>query len=446
MINNFSLKGKKKKLITLLCFFLFNLVSIIFINIDSLFSFSYTILLFFILSYFIIDNNFLIDNFLVFQLFLFLCLLLFIVQFSLMPEWFGFTGMYGGVGTDDSRFYASISDNIETIPWMARGYSNMDHPFSHFLRFLYPFKIENPLDIIVPNLLGIAFIPYFTFKVSRQLNLNFKTSYLAFWLVAFCPIILSNGLILMRDGWTAFLLICGIFYFIEKELSKYIIVLLMLLYLRLGTGLLLAMLPIFNLKTLFSSSNSIKNFLILSSILIGIFFGLPIIVDYLLSKGVSGFERQDFVESYIQNADSQSIIFKIYTLPIYLKLPIGLLFFLLLPFLRLEFYTDGILNIRSIMFTFIMPIVSVVYFKNFVSGVLFAFRNKDYRIIKLIYIFIGLLFVISQMSIQPRHKTSVMPIFYILVAYGIYNNDKRSNFLGFTFAILLGVIEIIFIL
>ena len=366
-----------------------------------------------------------------------------------MPNWNGFSGMYNGIGTDDSRYYAAIADNFASIPVHARVYSYMNDNFGNLLKILYPFQINHPLSIIIPNIIGISFIPYFTYKTSLKITGDFNISKISFLLVSICPLILSNGLILMRDGWCAFLTIAGIYFIIEKKIIHYLIILALLSYIRLGSGLLLAIVPLFFLREIFSV-NSIKKAFIFYTIIIFIFLffviGLPFIAQYLNMKGVSGLSRQEFVENFMWKSDNQSVIYSIYTMPFYLRIPIGFIFFLFLPFLKLQFFTEGIFNLRTIMFTTLMPILSLLYFKYFLSAIIFSKRNKEKLIKRFLYLFLFLIFIISQLSLQPRHKTEVMPLFYILVAYGIFNNSKLSRHIGITFVIFFGLVEVLMLI
>jgi hypothetical protein len=221
----------------------------------------------------------------------------------------------------------------------------------------------------------------------------------------------------------------------------------LLSYLRLGTSILLAFAPIFYLNRFFFSGSSIAQVLKISAAVIAVivFFslGLPLLSDYLELKGVTGFARQNFVETFIKSSDSGSVIYAIYTMPTYLQVPLGFLFFLFTPFLTFQFYTEGVVNIRNILFTTIMPIISLVYFKHFFSGILYSIKKYDPSITKFIFVFFFMILIISQLSIQPRHKTSIMPLFYILVAYGVTFNDKISRQLSLSFVILFGLVQLI---
>ena len=425
---------------------LINCLLISFSDLNVFNAFFYTIFLFIVISFILGIKKFLLINYTVLSFYILLALLLYWAQFYLIPGSYGFSGDYGGMGTDDSRYYAGVAYNTNFIPTYAFRFIGMKHSFVDFLKVLYPFNIKHPLSIIIPNLIGITFIPHFTREVSKDLIKNEKYSKIAFFLVLLCPIILSHGLILMRDGWTAFLTILGFYFIIRKQLISFIITLLILIYIRAGSGLVLACMPFFYFKDfIFSGSKfkqSLKLFFFGFIVLITIFYGLPVINEYLALKGFDGLERQSFVEGVIKKIDDNSVIYKIYSLPIYLKLPLGFIFFLLLPFLNPRFYFEGILNLRGILFTTIMPLLLMLYFKYFVTGFMVAFKNKDRLVKKIYYLYFFAILLISQASVQPRHKTTIMPIFYILVAYGMLHNKKGNNFFGIFFAFLLFLIQI----
>jgi hypothetical protein len=197
---------------------------------------------------------------------------------------------------------------------------------------------------------------------------------------------------------------------------------------------------------LFFSGTVIQQILKITAAVILVFaifgLGLPFLLEYMIEKGVSGFARQEFVESLIKSSDSDSVIYAIYTMPPYLKIPLGFIFFLFAPFLSFQLYTDEVFNLRHILVTTIMPIISLVYFRYFMSGVLYSFRKNESQIKRFFYIFCILILIISQLSIQPRHKTSVMPLFYILVAYGITYNDKFSRQLSLAFVLIFGLVQL----
>ncbi len=417
------------------------------INVEVLFSYFYSLFLFVIINFLLGFKQDFLKIFFVFNLYVFFALLFFLLQAYFIPDSFGFSGDYGGIGTDDSRFFAGLTESYKYIPHYAKGYLDMEHSFIDFLKILYPFPVNHPLSIIIPNVLGIVFIPFTTQLVCKEVVSNKRSEKLVFWFVLFCPIILSNGLILMRDGWSAFLTILGLYYLIKKNTIRFIIVLFVLSFIRMGSGLVLATMPFFYFKDLLLSGSYAVRFIKIGAftivVVFTLYFGLPIIMEYLVQKGVSGIERQEFVDTIIKAADSNSIIFRIYTLPIYLKLPVGFVFFLLLPFLSLKFYTQGVFNIRMIMFTTIMPILSLYYFRYFAIGVIHILKKRQNKILAILLVYFFSLLLISQISIQPRHKTAIMPIFYILVSYGFDKKGNIPRYLANLFVFILFMIQII---
>ena len=433
-MEKYSYKNKQALIFWVIALVVINILTIMFTELEVVFSYIYTTFLFFILNNLFKAKKKLLKNLLVLNIYVFLAIMLYWAQYLLMPDWFGFTGVYGGVGTDDSRFFAGVASVNDNVPSIAAGYKNIEHSFVVFLKILYPFSINHPLTIIIPNLLGICFIPYFTERLSFHLTNNLKVSSLSFLLVAICPVILSNGLILMRDGWVAFLTISGVFYLLSRNKRMFIFILGLLFFVRPGSGLLLLLTPLFYFNKSILKGKKInkipKVVLVFSTLAVLTYLMLPFISEYLIGKGLDSFERTSFVESTIKSADAGSIIYKIYTLPIYLKLPIGFVFFLFLPFFQGEFYTLNILNIRNIMFTTIMPVLSLFYFRFFFSGMVYMYKSNQKQMKRFLYLFCFLLLIISQASIQPRHKTSILPLFYVLVAYGAHYNTKYSRKLG----------------
>lgn len=447
MQKNHRFKLKNRTLFLSFVLTLLNVFIIVITEIEVLFSLGYTIFIFLVISLVLKIKKDIILNYCVLSFYILLGVLLYWLQYYLMPESYGFTGEYNGIGTDDSRFYAAVAYNSEFIPVYAARFAEMNHNFVSFLKLLYPFRIAHPLSIVIPNILGISFIPFFTKQAAEYLTDNKKVGNMAFILSLLCPLILSNGLILMRDGWTASLVIVGFYFLLKKQFIPYLIALLLLLVIRMGSGLILAFMPLFFFNHLIFSGSKVQKtikvtflFLIFGFTLL---YGLPLINDYLSLKGINGLEREGFVETIIKKIDSSSVIYRIYSLPVYLKFPLGFVFFLLLPFFSPNFFVGDIFNIRGVLFTTIMPILAIFYFKYFVSGFLYAFKKNNKIFKKVYYIFFFSILLVSQASIQPRHKVTIMPIFYILVSYGIFNNNSITNKTGGFFAMFLLVLQFI---
>ena len=201
--------------------------------------FIYTIILFLVIS-FMVDpgSHYLSKNFVVFLAYLGLTLLLYKIHKTVLPDFYGFSGPFG-IGTDDLGFFYNASNHPMYKP--PEGYRIFDHlhPFSRFLRILYPFSINHPLSLIIPNVLGITFIPLFTQRIADHLTNDKKAANLAFILTSVCPIILANGLILVRDGWVTLFFIIGLYSLLSKRYIPLVGCLLIMGFLRLSSALLL---------------------------------------------------------------------------------------------------------------------------------------------------------------------------------------------------------------
>ena len=214
-------------LLFLVCVFL-----IITIYPHALVSLGYSLLLVIVLSK--MFNSNISDSINVFLIYTILCLVLFLFQLNYLPNWFGLSGPYRGIGTDDSRYFAGIADSLKFIPHGARDYIGWDHWFSALLNLLYPFPIDHPLELVIFNLLGVIFLPFLACRVASEINpsitkINLK---LIFLFILFCPFIGSNVLIIMREGWVASFILIGLLSFLKKHYFYLIIAFSALLYLR----------------------------------------------------------------------------------------------------------------------------------------------------------------------------------------------------------------------
>ena len=434
--------------ITLICLCFTNVFLIIQHNPSSILSYLYSTILFCVFHFVAENRNRILENATILQLYFLLVIILYFLQLYIMPDWHGFSGMYGGVGTDDSRFYAPIADNIQSIPHRAIGYRRYVYNYSKFLEILYPFYINHPLDILLPNVVGIALIPHFVGKLYLLLFKDKKGSIFAFRLSIFCPIIAANGFILIRDGWTAFLFIAGMCSFIEKRYIWFFFYLLLLSYLRMASGFMLIVpVALFGWEY-FTVKN--KGQQLARALLVLVFFGfifakLPDIRSYFVTEGIDDVYRHSYVDSFVQKIDSSSTIAKISNLEWYLRMPIGFLFFLFMPYLKLQTHTQGLLNIRTILSTTVAPTLFFVYYYYIVNGFVCCFLRKVRVSIDAQKIFLTIfivVFLVSQLSIQPRHKTVVMPLYYLMTAYGMRCGNNTSRLFSFLFVLLLFLVSV----
>lgn len=435
----------RHKIIATLLFFI-NIVVITLFNVSSLLSLGYTTILFLLFNRFFTEKKLRTHNFFAFQVLLFVTLVIYTSNLIAWPDFLGLTPNIRGVGTDDAKFYAGVTDNIHNLPESAAYYSywRITNVFSNFLKVLYPFPIYHPLTILIPNILGLSFIPYFTYKVALKASSEEKVAKLAFILVLFCPMLIINGAILMRDGWTAFFTIVSIYYAQEKKIIPFLIAIVLLSYLRISTGILVFVcsLLIWN-KALFENRKNRFRFIgLLLIVIVSLSFFLPLISDYIQTENIS-FGRDSFVESFI---GEDSTAYKLYMLPLYLRIPASFIFFFSYPYLSLESITSNAFDIRGFLTGIIMPLLFIVYFRYMISGIVYSFIQKNAKDIKtLVIILFVFIAAISMISLQLRHRTAIMPLYYILIAYGFYNNKLITRQIGGIYMVCYIMIQIVFL-
>jgi hypothetical protein len=154
-----------------------------------------------------------------------------------------------------------------------------------------------------------------------------------------------------------------------------------------------------------------------------------------LKLGSNLFFREDFVTDFLAKYDG-SILYKIMEMPFYLRIPLGTIFFLLAPFISATIWSEGYFLPRNIL-SGLFGILNIFYIRYFINTIMVSFKNKNVWIKATLYSFLLLLLLISQLTMQIRHKTMFMPIYYILVSYGIYNKTKTTNFIGIVCSIIL---------
>jgi len=417
----------------------------------TIFTLLYTIILFIIFSL-IVDpkHEFYNKNSIVFMAYLVLAILMYVVHKIALPEYYGFSGPLG-IGTDDLGFFYNASENLAYKP--PAGYRIFDHlhNFSRFLRVLYPFKISHPLNLIIPNVLGITFIPLYSYRISVLLTNDQKIAKLAFVLTSICPIIISNGLILVRDGWITFFFMTGLFSILSRRYIPLIISLFLTGFLRLSSGLLLLLCVIFYLGYItrnVAKGKAVSFVNYLSLIIVG---GIILVLmfsrlqNYLESKGIEGLNRQTYIEGFLVTF-KDSLFYRIQNLPVFLSIPVSYIFFFFAPFLKFQFFTLGVFNFRSVLNSVVFPLIFIFYVKYLFQGIIYSIGTKDKQIRNIVYLTLLLVFMLSHFSLQFRHKTTIMPLYYIIISYGFYNHNMISRQIGGISLIVLLFVQIIYLM
>lgn len=420
---------KSNKIIISLLLFLVCLFLIIGIYSYALLSLCYSLFIVLLLTKFFNLNFFNSTN--VFLIYTILCLVLFLFQLNHLPNWYGLSGPYRGVGTDDSRYFAGIADSLEFIPYGAKDYVGWDHWFSNLLDLLYPFPINHPLELVIFNLLGVVFLPLLGVKLAFKINpsitkINLK---LIFLFILFCPFIGSNTLIIMREGWVATFILIGLLSYLKKYYLYLILAFSALLYLRPASTIILTALlvPIYLKNT--SSIKKILLYLSIPLIFVSIF---NMFKGFFLGLGITGLIRTEFIESLLFDLDPNSTIYKIFNLGLPFNIILLPTFFFFVPFPDFSIIYPEIIPRH-----FLEKIISPIYNIFPMSALIYFIQKKSKNIYgkSILFGYLYSIMIISLMSLQVRHKVMVMPLFYIL-AFTFFKPSKNFNIFLFLFSFL----------
>lgn len=368
---------------------------------------------------------------------------------------FGFTGFNYG-STDDSYFYSRMMDyysSYKELPinfplrygkkfafYIKRdGFSFYPWLLSKFAYIIGLYKKIEPLDIIYVNALIQSFLPIFTFKLAELLYQNKKIAKTSMLLTLFSPVLIANGLVLVRDGIVATFFLGVLYYYLKKNNYLLIFMLLFLILIREESGLqaIVVLLIIYFLKQNISK----KIGLIVFSVCITIILCYLYQEKILALTGGSFFYRKNFVEGFLaSNGNGKNGgIYKIQQLNILLRVPLSMLAFYLSPLMSLKtIYIENVFFIRNFLYYFLYPIINLFCIGYFTKMLFFIKKDKNLQFIFFSYLF--LLYFVSQFSFQIRHTTMYMPLYYILCSYGIWKQDNSNYKILKRFAVILTTI------
>lgn len=385
------------------------------------------------------------SNIISFEFYLLIGILIFTIQYLSLPSYQGLSGPEGGIGTDDIRYYEKITDIplrvSSTAGWIEA------FPFSDFLRFIYPFKIVSPLNVVIVNLLGIAYLPGLTYILTQSFVNNRKIATNARIFTLLCPSLWSNGLIIMRDVWTVSLTVLIFILIFKRQYVISILPLILLCYLRFGSVAFVFIGMIIILKYQIFSVTKFRKFcfwmIIFFVILIFCTF-LSKLVEITDGKFEGSFFRTSFISMLINN-DEDGVITKIAQMDPLIRTPLLFLFFYFAPFIKFKAYTLGVFNIRTILDTILTASWFLILSRYIFRFIYTSFVSKS-NIKVLTWISIYLALALSIISLQVRHKVIMMPFFAIMAAIGISEKKTRYNQVFILLSVFIAILEVLFAL
>jgi hypothetical protein len=424
------------------------------INVTSLIPFFYFLLLA-IVVYGIAFRRFSAEVIMLYGVYSLLSIGIFLIQHWTLPEFYGFSGGVG-IGTDDCRFYQQAAANPPNFPshcyQIAPG-----HSYSVFIRALSPLGIYHPLDVIWVNVVGSMLTPLFVREAAKGIFNNTEIAFASFLFASICPFLLSNSIILIRDGWTATLLIGGIYFLLEKRYVILLVTVVLLFYLRVASGAMALGALVFVAWLMYREAR-VHKFLrpLLLGTVVGVIalvalYAVPIIWEYVLAKGLAGgFFREEFAREYVMGTGSGRANPAMGTLlsqPWYIRIPLSTAFFSILPTFELSSVVrEGVFIPRSLMASVAYPLLFIFYINYLARGLHYALSQKDINLIAVAILFFGFTLAVSQLSLQARHKTMIMPLMYLLVGYGYVNHTRNGKNIGIFVSIVLVIATLLKIL
>lgn len=387
----------------------------------SLFSYGYSLFLLVFSSHFICkkEKGDLLFSYHFYLLFAIIFYLIFKNQF---PLYLGMTGPGDIGGADDSRFYAQIVDGNVPYPIMV---SLLDvRPYSVFLKILYPFKVNTPLNIVTSILIFTSYLPIYARQLSNLLSPNKKIGYYVYWFTLLCPFTIYFGCIILRDLITGTLVIAGLCYYMKKEYLPLLICVVMIIWIRFGTiaffaGGIIILYRFLNLK-------KGRSDLIFAAVLI-----LLVLFFYFSFSFIQEFSGGKLEDGIIRSTDSEryegTTISAILSLPFPLNIIISAIFFFFIPLISIPYPIGGHYLIGVFFQGFFTPIFMFFLWRYIYNAICVAILKKQINVQTIFLIVVVFSFLLGSISMQSRHKTVLFPIICILAAYGKVNYDKKYD-------------------
>jgi len=216
-----------------------NVVLIGIVNFSSILGYLYFLLLTLILYKWLVGKTDL-EPVSLYALYSFLVIALYLLQSWAYPDFMGFSG-----STDDARYYVHVADSLPSNFPVTMATSGRVRNYELLMRFISWYPVTHPFDILFFNVLPLVLIPPFTRRVAVILTRREDVGKMAYKLVMLCPFLLSNSLVLVRDGWTAMTCIGAIWFFLRTKYVRMGFLIALSFYFRIGSGLLLTFVLLF---------------------------------------------------------------------------------------------------------------------------------------------------------------------------------------------------------
>lgn len=412
---------------------------------SAIISYFYTLAFVFAIN-FLCDKEYRTRNVSYFHFYVIIALIIFVIQRNQIPSFMGLSGP-DGIGTDDGTYYAGVADAPITYD-DARLDIAENMSFCSMIRFLYPFRINGPLCIVIFNLLGITFLPYLTSRVALVLFKDNRVAFRSEVLLLFCPFVMSTGLLIMRDVLCTSLLMAAFLQFLNKKYIYFALFAILLGYLKFGF-LALLIVPTLIYFCYYGLRKNKLGFITKAILLIVIVLvvgkvALPYLTTLAQGKLEEGLFRMTAVD-FLLDTNDKSVLAHIYNYPILIRLPLLIGAFLIIPTLNMGFISDGIFVPRLFLMGFLAPIYWWFVYRSFFNFFL-VYKKLPSEAKALMYSILLMALTLGIISLQIRHRITMMPFVYIAIAYAGCNYKQYNKVLTAIVLFLFISAQILFIL
>ena len=397
--------------------FSLSIIILLFVDDTSVKSYLYTLGLIILSSHFLF-KNLSTKAFYYFHTYLLVAVLLFITFKNQSPLYQGLTGE--GIA-DDARFYSQIVGG-KNIAFNITASLDEIFPFAKLLKFLYPFSIQTPLNIVILNLFFITLLPIYVYLLTETLFEDEKIAQTASYLSFLCPFTMYFGCIILREGIIASLLVAGMYYFLKKQYWLLLFCILGISFIRFGSVLFLltGLLCLYRIQLVQMGRKCLFNWIIIL-IFILIVFIFPYLPELTGGKFSGNLYREtgDFWEG--------STIGGLTKLPFPFNVVSTTLFFIYIPFLSFPKTVEGLYLAGSFFQGIFTPIFMLFIWEYVYNAVLSARKGYNEYLYHIVLYVLMSAFLLGTVSLQSRHKIMLFPFICILGAYGMVNYSKREH-------------------
>jgi len=389
---------------------------------------------------------------------------IYLLQLLGFPDYFGFSGP-PGIGTDDSYYFSLAAPEVPAGLAVRPYYFMEERPYSNFLKlFAEPahrlFGEVHALDLVFLNVAILALLPSATALVARTISDRPEVERGAWWLTLLCPFLVANGVVLLRDGLVAVCTAVALCAFLCRRYSVLIASLLAATYLRPEHGLLvLGMIWVLFWVRYSEIAGSQPRgpsmlarmywipMICIPAVAVGLLL-LVIAPRYLPPEVLANLAlRGDFLETFVYlgagGDPSSSLFYQISHLPWVARLPLALAFYFVSPLSDVV----GLISatafvIRDWLYSG-FGLLMIVYAGFFTRGAWFAIESRNRILMALIILYLVELLIISQASMQLRHKVPLVPMFYVVVAIGACFQASAARVVAIIVSFAVGASQIL---